>query len=173
MNKAIFLDKDGTIVDDAGSPYQIPSDKLLLNDVEDGLRYLHQQGYLLFLISNQGWIAQKRLTIQQVEGYFQNIVSQLRAKSIPITAYYFCPHVTKDNCECRKPKPFFVLQAAKKYNIDLSNSYFIGDTDKDIETGKNAGTKTILVKTGQGKSCIDKVDANFIIENVNAVKKII
>ncbi len=146
MNKAVFLDKDGTLVDDSCFPKEIPSDKILWDDVEKGLHYLQDQGYLLIIISNQGWIGTKRATYDQIDKHFQSVVKQLKEKGITITAYYFCPHATKDNCHCRKPSPFFVQEAAKKFKIDLTQSYFIGDTDKDIDAGKNAGIKTILVK---------------------------
>ncbi|MBI2573614.1 HAD-IIIA family hydrolase [Candidatus Woesearchaeota archaeon] len=173
MHKAIFLDKDGTLVDSSGYPFRIPSDKLLWNDIEKGLHYLQTQGYLLFIVSNQAWVAKKRATSEQIESYFQSVVTQLQAKNITITQYYFCPHAPKDDCSCRKPHPYFLHQAAKKYNLDLSQSYFIGDADTDIQTGKNAGTKTILVTTGQGKSFVGKVVADFIIKNVDEVTKML
>jgi histidinol-phosphate phosphatase family protein len=173
MNSAIFIDKDGTLVDCKGYPEIIPVDKILENDVLEGLKYLQEKGYKLIIISNQPWIAKGRIAKEGIEEVFKSLVKKFHAKGIEITDYFYCPHQTSDNCECKKPKPKMIFDAAKKHDIDLQKSFFVGDMDKDVNAGKNAGIKTILVKTGKGKYFLDKVQPDFIIENLNAITTIL
>lgn len=171
--KAIFLDKDGVLVDNSNYPKIIPSDKILEKDILDGLKYMEEKGYFLYIISNQPWIAKKLLSFERVESIFQSITNQLKQKNILIKNYVFCPHQSSDNCECKKPKPKMILDLSVKYDLDLNNSYTIGDMEQDILAGKSAGTKTILVLTGNGKEFQNNTEADYIIENLNEIKKII
>ncbi|MBI2668550.1 HAD-IIIA family hydrolase [Candidatus Woesearchaeota archaeon] len=172
MQKAIFLDKDGTLVDNSGYPLAIPTDQLLAN-LAPGLLYLQKKDFKLIIISNQSWIAKGKLTEQQVHGFFSHIIQQLHHQGITITDYYFCPHQRLDNCECRKPKITLLQKAAGKHQLDLSASYFIGDMEDDILCGKNAGTKTILVQTGEGKKYCSSIQPDFIIPHLNEIQTVI
>jgi histidinol-phosphate phosphatase family protein len=148
--KAIFLDRDGTIIQEP------PNERLtwihdlkLFPDTIESLRKMQALGYLLIIFTNQagiseGLISEDDFKRMEVEG----LEAMLEREGIVIKGSYFCPHVDADNCECRKPKPKMILDAAKTYNIDLKLSYMIGDNEKDILAGKNSGTKTILVETG-------------------------
>jgi D-glycero-D-manno-heptose 1,7-bisphosphate phosphatase len=184
MNKAFFLDKDGTLVDNSNYPKKIPtdkklgldfipSDKLLEDDVIEGLKYIQKKGYKLFIVSNQPWITKGHLDIKEVESIFQNLVEKLRLQGIFIEEYFYCPHQTSDNCECKKPKPKMIFDAAKKYEINLDESYMVGDMDLDILTGQNAGTKTILVLTGCGKEFKNIAKPTYILKNLNEIIKIL
>jgi D,D-heptose 1,7-bisphosphate phosphatase len=171
MIPAIFLDKDGTIVDNSGYPEIIPSDEILKQAME-GLKYLQERGFMLIIISNQPWISKSKLTKEKVEDIFQSVKTKLEKLGITITDYFYCPHQHSDNCDCKKPKPGLILKAREKYNIDLEKSYIVGDMDSDILLGKNLNIKTILVKTGRGKDFLD-TNPDFIIENLNSVKSIL
>jgi len=168
--KAIFLDKDGTIVDSSMYP-EIPRSKLLTEEVIDGLLHLQNKGYDLFIVSNQSWVAKDKLSINEANLIFCDVTKKLSGHGIKIKDYTFCPHKTEDYCDCRKPRPGMILSLAKKHNIDLNNSFLIGDFDEDIEAGKNAGVKTILTLTNHQTHY--KNSPNFIIRNINEVKNIL
>ncbi|MGC9309206.1 MAG: D-glycero-alpha-D-manno-heptose-1,7-bisphosphate 7-phosphatase [Candidatus Nanoarchaeia archaeon] len=167
----IFLDKDGTLVDNAGYPEKIPSDELLDNIIE-GLRYLQDKNYKLIIISNQPWISKNKLTKQEVEQIFSNLINKLNKQGIKILDYFYCPHQSSDNCNCKKPKPGLIHQAINKYNIDLNHSYIIGDMDSDIALAKNLGIPSILVLTGRGRDFMH-LSSDYVIENINQVKEIL
>jgi len=183
MIKAIFLDKDGTLVDNSQYPEKIPSDELLESSVLDGLIHLQNKGFKLIIISNQPWIAKKRASLEQIENIFKSLINKLSEKQIIIHDYFYCPHQTSDNCNCKKPSPNLILKAAKKHNIDLSQSFIIGDSFKDILTGKNAKIKTILVTefsenllknfTEQEIKLQNNLNPDFKIKNINETTKII
>jgi len=173
MKGAIFLDKDGTLVDNSKYPEVIPSDEILENDVIEGLKYLQNKGYRLIIVSNQPSIAKGRLTKEEIENIFKSVVSKLNEKGVIIDDYFYCPHQSSDNCMCKKPKPSMILEAAKKHDIDLLSSYIIGDMDADVLAGKNAGVKSILVMTGNGKDFVGKVNADYVIKNLNEINKVI
>lgn len=171
--RAIFIDKDGVLVDNSGYPEIIPTDKLLENDILEGLKYIKKKAYKIIIVSNQPWIAKNRISFEKIISLFDSVVNQLKQKHIFIDDYVFCPHQTSDNCNCKKPKPKMILDMSKKYDIDLINSYMIGDMDLDILTGKSAGTKTVLVLTGKGKEYQEKTNADYIIKNLNEIQRII
>ncbi len=173
MDKAAFLDKDGTLVDNENYPKEIPSDNLLSNEVLDGLKFLQEKKYKLFILSNQPWIAKKRLTSEKVENIFKSLIKKLKDHGINITEYKYCPHQSSDNCDCKKPKTKLALELTKTYNISLQDSIFIGDMDSDIICGKNLGITSVLVKTGCGKDYNSNIKPDFIIKNLNDIIKII
>lgn len=169
--KAAFIDKDGTIVDNSDYP-KIPSDKLLEQDILEGLKYLQNKGYKLIIISNQPWTAKGLISKEQVEVFFKNITNKLKDKEITITDYFYCPHRREENCNCKKPNPGMILKAVKKHNIDLAQSIMIGDRGDDINLGKNLKIKTFLVQTGNGKE-FKNTNPDHIIKNINAIGEII
>ena len=178
MNKAIFIDKDGTLVEYI--PYEekpkaedILRNILMEDEVVEGLKYLQRKGFKLIIVSNQPWIAKGHVTTEEIENLFKELVLKLINKGVNISDYFFCPHQTSDNCECKKPKPKMIFDAAKKHNVDLSKSFMIGDMDLDIKTGEKAGIKTFLVLTGRGESFKDIVYPTYILKNINEINKIL
>jgi D-glycero-D-manno-heptose 1,7-bisphosphate phosphatase len=169
--KAIFLDKDGTLVSIEGYPDTIPTDTLMA-EVVDGLRYLQERGYKLIIISNQPWISKGRLSVDETEGIFLRLIAKLNSFGVKIDDYFYCPHQTTDGCGCKKPNPKMILDAAKKHNVVLMKSFMVGDMDADIIAAKNAGIRSILVKTGRGKDYLGS-GADFIIENVNKISEVL
>ena len=174
MHKAIFLDKDGTLVDNSGYPQEIPSDILLEDEVLDGLYFLQQRGFKLIIISNQSWIAKGRLSKKEVEDIFRSVVQRLESLGITLHGYYYCPHKASDECSCRKPNIGLFLRAAQEHGIQLEQSFMIGDMEDDILAGKNAGVKTVLVRTGRGKDFNSSaVTPNHVIENLNGISEVL
>lgn len=178
MNGAIFLDKDGTIMEynikrNDFAPEEILKDVLMEENVLDGLKYLQEKGFKLIVVSNQPWIGRGVVTEEQVENLFNELVSKLDEKGITIHDYFFCPHRKEEGCGCRKGAPQFLIEAAKKYDINLGESYMVGDSHYDVEVGKNAGIKTVLVKTGETIDFSDDFGADYFVEDINALMGII
>ena len=147
--RAVFLDRDGTVTVGVPKYERVDSvDKVeLLPKVLKGLKVLAGLDYEIFFVTNQSGIGEGIISVADFE--INNKVLELIAPSgIKIIETYFCPHAGEGECDCRKPKPKMLLDAARKYDINLSQSYMVGDRLTDVETGINAGTKTIFVQTG-------------------------
>jgi D-glycero-D-manno-heptose 1,7-bisphosphate phosphatase len=159
MKKAVFLDRDGVInnlvLNTGTGEYEPPhsADDLML--VPGAIRSLHDlqgAGFDLFLVSNQPDYAKGKTTLERIREVHESLDNILKSKGILFRDYYYCYHHPDGivpeysfACECRKPKPYFLQKAARDYRIDLTVSWMVGDRDTDIECGKAAGTRTILV----------------------------
>lgn len=158
---AVFLDRDGTIIEEVNYLSDFSEIKIYPFSFT-ALKIIKECGFKTFIITNQSGVAR---------GYFtENFVKEVNTflcEKLGIDDFFYCPHLPEDNCNCRKPKTGLIQQALKKYpEIDLSNSFFIGDKEVDIETGKNCNTKTILVGTGYGKNYYNSSQADFIVKNI-------
>jgi len=148
--KAVFLDRDGTLIVD---PPDLRIDSIakihLFPDVFKAMKLLAGLDYKVVMVTNQAGIAEGRLTEEDFHRLNDIVIELLTPTGVKILKTYFCPHAENTGCDCRKPKPKMLLEAAEEFGIDdLANSYSIGDRESDIQAGINAGTKTILVKTG-------------------------
>ncbi len=148
MEKAVFLDKDGTLVDNSRYPDVIPTDEIYVDKTVRGLRALRDAGYRLFIISSQPWVARGRMTAGEVEDVFKNVVKKYLAHGVRIDGYGFCPHARSEGCRCKKPDTLLLERIADQYTIDTSASYFVGDMADDIRTGRNFGLQPVMVATG-------------------------
>jgi D-glycero-D-manno-heptose 1,7-bisphosphate phosphatase len=151
MVKALFLDRDGVLDElvyyadtNAWEAPRKPEDVRLRPGVPEALDLASRNGWLIFVVSNQPDAAKAKTTMELLHAVHEKILHELRGA--PITEFFYCFHRTEDRCACRKPNPFFVLEAAKRYNIDLAQSWFVGDVDTDIECGHRAGTRTALLE---------------------------
>lgn len=147
MNKAIFLDRDGTIIKDK-IYLSKPEEVELINGVELALKKFLLNNYKLIVISNQSGVGRGYYTIEDVEKVNDRIRRELLYRSITISAFYYCPHYIGSSlkkydikCDCRKPSPGLIHQAARDYDIDLKESFMIGDKESDVLTGINAELK--------------------------------
>lgn len=154
MNKALFLDKDGTLVEDV--PYNV-NPKLLrfMPGAIESLRALQTRGYKLILITNQSGIAKGLFTERAFLDLLDALHHQLRDHGVQLDGRYFCPHdacgiVDKYavRCTCRKPQAGMLEQACREYTIDAAASWMIGDILHDVEAGNRAGCRTILLNNG-------------------------
>jgi D-glycero-D-manno-heptose 1,7-bisphosphate phosphatase len=152
LNKAIFLDRDGTI--NVEKDYLInPADLVLLPNVGEALRRAHAAGFLLIVVTNQSGVARGYFTASDVDDLHDHLQNELFSFGVRIDAFYLCPHHPEHGdgpCNCRKGEPGMLLQAARDHHIDLAASWMIGDKRSDIEAGLNAGCRSILVRTGYG-----------------------
>jgi histidinol-phosphate phosphatase family protein len=154
--RAVFLDRDGVInrsVIRDGKPYA-PSkleDLEILPGVPQALQDLKRLGYKLLVVTNQPDVSRGTQSPQTMRAMHQTLMAQL-----PLDDILVCPHTDHDNCDCRKPRPGMLLEAAHRHNIDLGNSFMIGDRWRDIEAGYNAGCKTILIDYGYSERPPDR-----------------
>ena len=171
--KAIFLDRDGTINKYVGFLRNI-DDFELIDGVAEAIKKINSSGYLAIVVTNQPVIARGEVTFDQLDEIHNKMETLLGNEGAYLDAIYFCPHhphkgyegeipELKFDCDCRKPKPGMLLKAAKDYNIDLSQSWMIGDDDNDVLAGKAAGCRSI--KLEKGESLLDAI--NGILEANN------
>lgn len=147
---AVFLDKDGVLVNDDDYPYVIPKTELMPG-VQEALIKLAKLDMPIVVISNQAWVAKGRMTMAEVEGIFEELKQKVAAFGGRIDATYFCPHQPKDKCACRKPGIGMLLKAAEDHNLILSESAFFGDMHTDIECGEKAGLACRVLIGGENK----------------------
>lgn len=155
MNKAVFLDRDGTINVDHGYVYK-PEDLQFIEDVPQSLLQLDNAGYLLIIITNQSGVGRHFFTKEDVQRFNENLILQLAEKGVKITDVFVCCHAPEQNCDCRKPSPRLILDAIKKYNIDPKKSFMIGDKESDFASGENAGVRSFLLDSKNDFSAVTK-----------------
>jgi D-glycero-D-manno-heptose 1,7-bisphosphate phosphatase len=160
-SKAIFLDRDGTVIDDCGH-LKKPEQVVFYDFTFKALKLL-QRDYLLFLVTNQSGIAKGLLGKEDVEKVNRHVMDVLEENGIKITEVYYCPHNREDECKCIKPKPYFLKKASAKYRIELAKSYMIGDHPHDVECSLNAGASGIFVLTGHGSKHLDEVKEGWSV----------
>ena len=174
MEKAILLDKDGTLVDNSGYPTKIPSDEIYFEHTLEGLTQLQREGYKIIIHSSQPWIAQGRMTLPEADTIFQSIVAQYASHGVTIDGFFYCPHAREEGCSCKKPKTGLLEQAAKAFHIDTTKSWCIGDMGVDIEMGRDFGLRTIRVLTGHAQDEDHySVSPDYICPDVNAAAEAI
>lgn len=156
--KAIFLDRDGTINKYVGFLRET-EEFVLIYGVAEAVKAINASGYLAIVVTNQPVIARGEVSFEKLEEIHKKMETLLGEKGAYLDAVYFCPHhpdkgykgerpELKTDCECRKPKPGMLLKAADDFNIDLSQSWMVGDGEKDIKAGNEAGCRTALIGTG-------------------------
>ncbi len=167
--KAVFLDRDGTIIDDVGYLH-LPEEVRFKEGVFDALRSLQEAGYLLFIVTNQSGVGRGMFEEEDVKKTHDYIHDALEKEGISITGTYYCPHHPDDGCECRKPNTGMLLQAAREHDIALSSSWMIGDKCSDIAAGRFANTRTVLLgDTNQECSPGPQIRAETFAEGVSAL----
>jgi D,D-heptose 1,7-bisphosphate phosphatase len=152
--KAIFLDKDGTLVDDL--PYNVEPGRITLcSGAGAALRLLARLDYRLFVVTNQAGIAFGRFDESAMETVQDRMQELLQREQVMLDGLYYCPHHPEGSvaayacdCHCRKPMPGLLLQAAREHGIDLRSSWMIGDILHDVEAGNRAGCRTVLIDNG-------------------------
>ena len=176
MNKAVFLDRDGVInhtlikMGKPRAPYTM-EEFSFIQGVEEAISKFKAAGFVLIVVTNQPDVSRGWVTMEQVV-----MVNDHVFKTLGVEEVMSCFHTDADNCHCRKPKPGMILDAAKKWNIDLTKSFMVGDRLSDVDAGQRAGCKSILVGPGDGIGAIipDHQSENlltaseWILNSVNA-----
>jgi D-glycero-D-manno-heptose 1,7-bisphosphate phosphatase len=147
MNKAVFLDRDGVINRERGEYTWRKEDFTINEGVVDFLKVAREKGFLLIVISNQGGVQRGKYSLEDVEIVHQYLKDELKREGIDLTEIYICPHHDKtERCFCRKPQPIMLEKAIARFHIDVNQSYFFGDSLRDMEAGKAAGVHSILIE---------------------------
>lgn len=166
MEKAIFLDRDGTINVDVDYLHE-PGKLVFIDGTIEALSLLKAQGYKLIVISNQSGIGRGYFEARDVELLHEYMNRILQKHNAEIDAFYYCPHVEQDGCTCRKPRTGLIDRAVAEWDIDLSCSYMVGDKETDIMTAVNAGCAYGLLLSGHTVSdklkekCKDRLYRNL------------
>ena len=181
MQKAVFLDKDGTLIKDV--PYNVDITKVEMSFYAfEALKLFQLHGYKLIIVSNQSGIALSIFDIAAFKKLQQYIVDIFLDNQIVLDGFYYCPHDINGSlqeysvaCDCRKPLPGMLLQAAKDMDIDLSNSWMIGDILNDVEAGARAGCKTILINNGNETEWMNGTyrTPSFLVKDLKEAAQII
>lgn len=166
MKKAVFLDRDGTLIAEKHYLHR-PEDVEIFPRAEMGLKRLQSAGFLLFLVTNQSGVGRGYFTMKDVDRVHEHISTQLQPSGVSFAGIYVAPEAPEQPSLGRKPSPYFLFQARDQFQLDLGESYMIGDKLIDLECGWNAGVKaSILVRTGYGHevaSCAGERLRNAII----------
>lgn len=159
MNRAIFLDRDGTIARDVHYCRRV-EDFELLPTVPEAVRLLNGNGFKVVVVTNQSGIARGYLTEETLFQIHKKMRVELAKHGGQVDAIYYCPHHPDDGCNCRKPRTALFCRAAEDLDIDFQSSYVVGDMQTDVDAGKAVGCKTVLVTTGpkEGKDIINPPD---------------
>ncbi len=159
--KAVFLDRDG-VINLHRDDYVKNLDELkILPNVPKAIKFLNDLGFIIIVVTNQSVINRKIISIDELDILHSTISSKIAKYSGKIECFYYCPHLPSENCICRKPKPGLLLQSIKDFDIDVSSSLLIGDTDIDIESALSAKIKGYKIK--RNGDLLDFVHSNITL----------
>ena len=153
MNKAVFLDRDGVINEVLSKRVKFvnkPEQMYLLEGVGEGVKFLNDSGFLVFVVTNQGGIGLGYMKEDMLLKVHKKMKDDIREYGGKIDDIIYCPHKPQAGCVCRKPEPEMLHRLAERHQVNLNESYMVGDRDVDIIAGKQAGTKTILIGEEEG-----------------------
>jgi D-glycero-D-manno-heptose 1,7-bisphosphate phosphatase len=150
LRRAVFLDRDGTIAEELGYVNHVDRFQIFPYAAE-AIRHLNEADIPVIVVTNQSGIARNIFPESLVYEVHKKMVAELAAGGAWIDAIYFCPHKSEEICECRKPKPGMLEQAAREHALDLAASWVVGDRYADLEMAHTAGARGILVMTGYGR----------------------
>ena len=165
--RAVFLDRDGTIIEDV--PYlSDPLKVVLINGTANAIKTLKAAGFMVIVITNQSGVGRGFYTELDVGAIHAKIDSILENEGTGIDDYFYCPHEPRERCPCRKPETVMVERAVDKYSIDVEKSYVVGDKSSDLGLADNAGATSILVRTGLGAETEKEpgVKAGFVARDI-------
>ena len=163
MKKAVFLDRDGVInevLTDRVKFVNKPHELYFLQGVPEAIKKLNSFFDFIFVVTNQGGVGLGFMKESQLQNIHDHMIAELKKEGAIIHDVVYCPHKPKAGCACRKPNSKLIVDLSKKYDIDLSQSYMVGDTDTDIIAGKKAGTKGVFL--GKSDPLADAVFPNLI-----------
>jgi D-glycero-D-manno-heptose 1,7-bisphosphate phosphatase len=151
VRRAVFLDRDGVLNVEGGYVVR-PEDLQLLPGAAEAVARLSRAGWAIFVFTNQAGVGRGYLTLATMHAIHERLKAEIARAGGTLTGIYACPHHPDDICECRKPKPGMLLEAAREHGLDLSLCWAVGDSPRDIAAAQQAGCHTILVLTGHTRS---------------------
>jgi D-glycero-D-manno-heptose 1,7-bisphosphate phosphatase len=172
MRPALFLDRDGVIVDEA-EYLADPAQLRLLPGSAEAIAEVNRQGVPVVVVTNQSGVARGYFPESRIAEIHEQLDRLLAGQGGHITRYYYCPHHPTEgrspyrvDCQCRKPRPGMLLRAARELSLDLHESYLVGDKLSDLEAGASAGCRTVLVRTGYGRALADTLEPGLNLEMI-------
>ena len=166
--KAVFLDRDGTIARDVNYCRRV-EDFEILPGVPEAISLLNRHNFKVIVITNQSGIARGYFTEATLSRIHRHMIKELAKSGACIDAIYYCPHHPDEGCECRKPRPKLILQAAIEHNIETGLSCMVGDALKDVAAGKAAGCRAIWLNDGADiKNNSESISPDYIAPNLLA-----
>jgi D-glycero-D-manno-heptose 1,7-bisphosphate phosphatase len=144
--RAVFADRDGTLIEDPGYLAD-PDGVRLLPGAAEALAVLGGRGFRLVVVSNQSGIARRLISEEQAAAVHERFLAELERRGVRLDGVRYCPHGPDDGCSCRKPLPGLLVDAAAELDVDLARSFMVGDTTSDVEAGRSAGCTTILLSS--------------------------
>ena len=173
MQPAIFLDRDGTLIEDRGD-LRDPEQVVFYPNTLESLQLLAPH-FVFFIVTNQSGVGKGSLALHEAEKVNDFVRDWLQKEGIEIKDIYTCPHTTEEECSCKKPKPYFLYQAREEHNIDLKRSFVIGDHPHDVDFAKNAGSSGIYILTGHGRKHRAELSEDCIVcsDILSAAQKIL
>jgi histidinol-phosphate phosphatase family protein len=175
MKRAAFLDRDGVINRKAPEGQYVTrwEEMQFLPGVDSAIASLKRAGFRVIVVSNQRCVAKGLLSLRDLELLHQRMLAELAAADAVIDEVYCCPHEKYPPCGCRKPEPGMLLSAARSHEIDLAASWMIGDSESDVEAGKNAGCKTArILDSGEVANGIADLFARSLLEAVQEILRV-
>jgi D-glycero-D-manno-heptose 1,7-bisphosphate phosphatase len=182
MQRALFIDRDGVINHlvfyASHGEWEAPrnvTDLRLLDEAIPALRQAQRAGWLLFLITNQPSYAKGKCPLEDLEEVHREVLARLESGAVVITESFVCYHHPESqipgygSCRCRKPSPWFITEAAKHHDLDLSRSWIVGDQDTDIQTGHRAGCRTALIEYEHSQGKRGMVEPDLVCANLAAL----
>jgi D-glycero-D-manno-heptose 1,7-bisphosphate phosphatase len=151
MNSAVFLDRDGVINENRSDYVKSWDEFIFIDDVFEPLRLLARDHRAIVVVSNQSAVGRGLMPKEAVESIHHRMLAEVHRRGGRIDAVYFCPHHPDEGCNCRKPRPGLLLQAARDLDIDLAQSWLIGDSVSDVEAALAVGCRPVFVLTGRGR----------------------
>jgi D-glycero-D-manno-heptose 1,7-bisphosphate phosphatase len=169
--RVVILDRDGTIVIDRGY-LDDPAGLAFLPGAAQGLKYLHERGFRLVVITNQSGIGRGRFSVERLQEIHERFIDMVRSAGARIEAIYYCPHLPEAGCACRKPGSALLLQAAAELGFDSREAIVIGDKHSDIEFGRRVNATTIFVRADLAVDGL-AADADFVVDDLMQAAHII
>lgn len=159
QKKAVFFDRDGVINNEENNYYIFRTEEFFLNEgIAEAMQELKCKGFIFIVITNQGGISKSYYSHEDVAKVHNKLQRLLAKYGVELAEIYYCPHHSdNENCLCRKPKTISIEKAIARFNIDRNKSYFVGDRETDIEAGKKAELKCILVEPNQNMRFLGKI----------------
>ena len=174
MKKAVFLDRDGVIIEQVAYLSR-PEQAVLIPGAVEALEIIHRHGDVAVVISNQSGVGRGYFTAAAVDAVHDRKQKRLGVQGEYVDAFYYCPHAPDEKCSCRKPSPEMILRAGERFGADVGSSLMLGDRMSDLECGVNAGcAASVLVLTGYGEEQAPKArEAGFAVarDMLDAVRK--
>jgi D-glycero-D-manno-heptose 1,7-bisphosphate phosphatase len=163
MSDVIILDRDGVINHDSDDYIKSPEEWIPIDGSIDAIAALKHAGYRVAVATNQSGLGRGYFDLATLEAMHEKLHGLLAEHGVEIDGIFYCPHAPDDHCDCRKPKPGLLHLIRDAFDIDLEDTFFIGDSISDLKAARSVGARPVLVRTGKGERTLAKLDSNDMV----------